>query len=298
MYVRTHYKPKHHLIRLHPRLKRHIIRHIQLSSIINIHTSLLRGQLVRLARGRRPLRGIYGLLLLLLLVLILGLIGHVNRAGAGVRCVLLHIGIVRLVLRILRRQLLLAVSHWLLLLLLLLGVHLGLGLTGVLLLLLLLAQEGVRLRVIHSQSGPGGARDTCPRRRDGLLGVDGLVGGEGEAEDVGDVGEGGDEEQHVDGADGGVAAEPVEGGVARDAGALVDDAAGVAVDGAAVAVAARHRDGDGEAAPVGRQRAHRREPEDDHQPVQRQHRPRVVEVPRGRQLLRDQLVGAYDPGED
>ncbi len=122
----------------------------------------------------------------------------------------------------------------------------------------------------------------------------------GEAEEVGDVGEGGDEEEHDDGADAGVAAEPREGPVASDAAAVApaDDGAGVAADGAAVAVAALHQHVDREAAPVRRQRAHRRQPEHDHQPVQRQHRPRVVQVLRGRDPLGDDAVGAHDPGED
>lgn len=136
------------------------------------------------------MRGIHGLLRRLLLVLLLSLV--IRASGTSVRRVLLHIGIVRLVLRVLRC--LLGIASWLLLLLLLLLVHLGLRLAGVLL-KLVLAEERVRLRGVHSGAASGrGSGSGHPSNSSGLLGVDGgLAGDVGETEEVRDVGEGGDE---------------------------------------------------------------------------------------------------------
>lgn len=122
-------------------------------------------------------------------MLLLSLI--IRASGTSVRRVLLHIGIVRLVLRVLRC--LLGIASWLLLLLLLL-VHLGLRLAGVLL-KLVLAEERVRLRGVHSGAASGrGSGSGHPSNSSGLLGVDGgLAGDVGETEEVCDVGEGGDE---------------------------------------------------------------------------------------------------------
>lgn len=122
-------------------------------------------------------------------MLLLSLI--IRASGTSVRRVLLHIGIVRLVLRVLRC--LLGIASWLLLLLLLL-VHLGLRLAGVLL-KLVLAEERVRLRGVHSGAASGrGSGSGHPSNSSGLLGVDGgLAGDVGETEEVRDVGEGGDE---------------------------------------------------------------------------------------------------------
>ena len=124
-------------------------------------------------------------------MLLLSLI--IRASGTSVRRVLLHIGIVRLVLRVLRC--LLGIASWLLLLLLLLLlVHLGLRLAGVLL-KLVLAEERVRLRGVHSGAASGrGSGSGHPSNSSGLLGVDGgLAGDVGETEEVRDVGEGGDE---------------------------------------------------------------------------------------------------------
>lgn len=122
-------------------------------------------------------------------MLLLSLI--IRASGTSARRVLLHIGIVRLVLRVLRC--LLGIASWLLLLLLLL-VHLGLRLAGVLL-KLVLAEERVRLRGVHSGAASGrGSGSGHPSNSSGLLGVDGgLAGDVGETEEVRDVGEGGDE---------------------------------------------------------------------------------------------------------
>lgn len=120
-------------------------------------------------------------------MLLLSLI--IRASGTSVRRALLHIGIVRLVLRVLRC--LLGIASWLLLLLL---VHLGLRLAGVLL-KLVLAEERVRLRGVHSGAASGrGSGSGHPSNSSGLLGVDGgLAGDVGETEEVRDVGEGGDE---------------------------------------------------------------------------------------------------------
>lgn len=140
-----------------------------------------------------------------------------------------------------------------------------------------------------------GARDGGGR--DGsLLGVGGRMSEQREAEKVTDVRERGNEQQHNEGADASDTAQHAERSGCGDTGSLPDGAV-AAVDGAAVAGAARG-DGYRELASSIGGRPHGRQPEDDHEKVEREYRPRVVGASAGRHFLRKDRIYGDNPGKE
>lgn len=152
--------------------------------------------------------------------------------------------------------------------------------------LLLLVGEGLRL-VDRRSNGSGYAR--------GFLDVTAVL-GPLETEEVGNVGECRDMEQQHDGADAGNSRYHRAAFRTRDGCALVDNTM-AGVYGAAVVVAVRiHRDDKtGTVRGVG---AQTRQPQDDQEEVQRQHRPCVIAGAACCRMFCENRIERDDPGEN